>query len=145
MERLRSEINRSSHTNSSLTIMMIDIDDFRQINNKYGHMIGDKVLKKIALKIKDNIRKMDVAGRIGGDEMLIIFPETDIKEAEIISERIITSIRKEKIEGFRITFSAGLYQHKSEEAKELIAKADKLMYKAKNNNKNKIIRRLMSS
>lgn len=140
MEMLRSEINRSSHTNSPLTIMMIDIDDFREINNKCGHMVGDKVLKKIALKIKDNIRKMDIAGRIGGDEMLIIFSETDIKEAAKIAERIINSIRREKIEGVKITFSAGLYQHNSEEAKELVAKADKLMYKAKNNNKNKIIR-----
>lgn len=139
MERIRTEINRSSHRNSSLTIMMVDIDDFREINNKYGHMFGDKVLQKIALKIKNNIRKMDVAGRIGGDEMLIIFPETTIKEAEKIAERIINSIRKEKIEGVKVTFSAGLYQHKSEDAKELIAKADKMMYKAKNKRKNEII------
>lgn len=70
-------------------------------------MVGEKVLKKIALKIKDNIRKMDAAGRIGSVEILIIFSETDIKEAE----RIINRIRREKIERVKITFSAGLYQH----------------------------------
>lgn len=83
---------------------------------------------------------MDVAGRFGGDEMLIIFPETLLEEAEQVAKRILNNIRKDKIAGINVTFSAGLYQHKAEKAKELIARADKLMYKAKNNSKNEIIR-----
>lgn len=139
MERLKSEINRRSHTNSNLTVMMIDIDDFRKVNNQYGHVVGDKVLKETAAVIKNNIRKMDVAGRLGGDEMLIIFPETSLSTAQKIAERVLDKIRKNEIEGIKVTFSAGLYQHKSEEASNLVAKADELMYEAKNNRKNEIV------
>ena len=139
VEKLEAEINRSSHTNSPLTIMMLDIDDFRKVNNQYGHVVGDRVLEEMAAKIKANIRKMDVAGRIGGDEMLIIFPETDLKEAKKIAKRVLKNIREEKIEGIKVTFSSGLYQYKSEQANDLIAKADELMYKAKNKRKNEII------
>jgi len=139
MERLETEINRRSHTNSPLTIMMLDIDDFRKVNNQFGHIIGDQVLKEMAAEIKNSIRKMDVAGRLGGDEMLIIFPETSLEEAEQIAKRVLNNVRKNKIAGVNVTFSAGLYQHKSEKAKNLIAKADQLMYKAKNNEKNEIV------
>ena len=128
MERLRAEINRCSHTSSNLTVMMIDIDDFRKVNNKYGHIVGDKVLKETAAVIKNNIRKMDVAGRLGGDEMLVILPETSLSTAKKIAERVLDKIRNNKIEGIKVTFSAGLYQHKSEKANDLIAKADELMY-----------------
>lgn len=82
---------------------------------------------------------MDIAGRIGGDEMIVIFPETSLDEAKLIAQRILSSVAEEKIAGIEITFSAGLYQYQSETAKELIEKADQLMYKAKRKNKNQII------
>lgn len=139
MKRLKAEINRSSHIGSPLTIMMLDIDNFRKVNNNYGHVLGDKVLSEMASKIKDNIREMDIAGRHGGDEFLIIFPDTELEDAKYIADRLLKIMRDSKIAGIEITFSGGLYQYKGEKANELVEKADNLMYRAKKNEKNEIV------
>jgi diguanylate cyclase (GGDEF)-like protein/PAS domain S-box-containing protein len=138
MQQLIKEINRSKHTGANLTIMMLDIDDFTNVNNTYGHVVGDQLLAELGRIIKANIRKMDSAGRHGGDEFLIIFSNTDLETAKIAAERILNSIRKINIEDAEITFSAGLYQFNGEKADDLVAKADKLLYQAKNADKNKI-------
>ncbi|MFP4021425.1 MAG: GGDEF domain-containing protein [Halanaerobium sp.] len=82
MNILEKEINRCSHINSSLSIMMIDIDNFSEVNNKYGHVKGDKVIAAVAERIKKSIRKMDSAGRFGGDEFLIVLPDTNLARAD---------------------------------------------------------------
>lgn len=138
MQRLKAEINRVNHGDDKLTIMMLDIDDFTNINNNYGHVIGDEVLAALAKKISQNIREMDIAGRHGGDEFLIIFPNTSLEEGKIIAERILEAIRKIDIKNAQITISAGLHQFDGEDADELVAKADKMLYKAKNADKNMI-------
>jgi len=138
MQKLIKEINRSEHTNNDLTIMMLDIDDFTNVNNTYGHVVGDQLLAELGRRIKSTMRKMDTAGRHGGDEFLIIFPDTELKKAKIAAERILNEIREINIEDAKITFSAGLYQFNGEKADDLVAKADKLLYKAKNADKDRI-------
>lgn len=81
---------------------------------------------------------MDIAGRHGGDEFLIVFPDTSLEEAKIVAERILDEVRKIDINDAKITMSAGLYQFDGEDADNFVAKADKMLYKAKNANKNMI-------
>ncbi|MFN2340552.1 MAG: diguanylate cyclase [Halanaerobium sp.] len=139
MNRLEKEINRCSHINSSLSIMMIDIDDFSEVNNNYGHVKGDRVIKTAAARIKESIRKMDLAGRYGGDEFLIVFPDTDIEKAEVVADRILENVRSKKIEGINISFSAGISEFEGQNADQFVAVADKLLYKVKKADKNGII------
>ncbi|WP_457622229.1 GGDEF domain-containing protein [Persephonella sp.] len=133
-----SIINRDDIFPASFMIM--DIDDFKKINDTYGHNVGDKVLKKIVDVIKDNIRKKDIFVRWGGEEFIIFFPETDIEQARVVTEKIrklIEGLRFE--EGFKVTISIGLTKlEKGEFLVEAIKRADKALYKAKRNNKNRV-------
>lgn len=139
MKRLQAEINRAKRGNNELTIMMLDVDDFKSINNNYGHVTGDKVLAGLAETINKNIREIDIARRHGGDEFLIIFPDTNLNQAKIVAERMLNAIRKMDIEGIKITISAGLYNYSEEKTNEFVDKADKILYKAKKDTKNIIM------
>lgn len=138
---LTHEIARAKQNNVPLSIGMYDIDDFKQINDTEGHPYGDKVLVKIAEIMKEDLRDLDIVGRYGGEEFMIIFPHTKRESAKKVSDRI----RKKIINAFKednktITISGGvaLYtDHLDEEA--FIKKADDNLYKAKEKGKNRII------
>jgi diguanylate cyclase (GGDEF)-like protein/PAS domain S-box-containing protein len=139
MQRLEDEISRTERLDSDLTIMMLDVDDFTVVNNKYGHVKGDKVLTSLANKLQDNIRQMDIVGRYGGDEFLIIFPDSDLDNACQVAKRIEEEISKEEIAGIGITISGGLFQFAGQSAEELVEEADKLLYQAKEKGPKQII------
>ncbi|MCW8954558.1 MAG: GGDEF domain-containing protein, partial [Sulfurimonas sp.] len=85
---LQKELEKSFRTKHNLSLLMIDIDDFKKVNDTYGHLVGDEVLKAIGKLINNNIRSMDIAARYGGEELAIIVPESKPEEAVFLAERI---------------------------------------------------------
>jgi len=122
------------------SIALFDIDNFKNINDTYGHNVGDEVLKNISLIIKNNIRVTDMLFRIGGEEFIIIYPKIEIDDAFVSIEKLKNLIKNEKmIPDSSITFSIGLTQITSEDNEDTIFKrVDDLMYFSKKNGKDKI-------
>ncbi|EHJ01170.1 7TM domain sensor diguanylate cyclase [Clostridium sp. DL-VIII] len=121
------------------TIMMIDVDFFKHINDTYGHLCGDKVLMDISSFLMDNLRKTDFIGRYGGEEFIIIFPHTRIQEANKIAENIRISIEALQVdEHIKVTISGGLYENNTKVKQLAIQNVDKLLYLAKEKGRNRI-------
>ncbi len=121
------------------TIMMIDVDFFKHINDTYGHLCGDKVLIDISSFLMDNLRRTDFIGRYGGEEFIIIFPHTKIQEAKKIAENIRISIEALQIDDdIKVTISGGLYENKTQIKQLAIQNVDKLLYLAKERGRNRI-------
>jgi len=139
-ENLEREIRRTSRTSKDLTVALLDLDNFKDFNDTYGHLEGDDALAEIAGIIQASIRKgIDSAYRYGGDEFMLILPETDLDQAERTLERILEKLtwRIEK----ELTFSVGLaLLGECEKASDLVRCADETMYRAKNSGGNTIVK-----
>ena len=128
----------STH-DSQACLIYIDIDNFKEINDEYGHQTGDVVLEQIAQEISKNIRTVDIAGRYGGEEFLVIFPGISKEEAFIVADRISKSIENLQLkENLKVTISGGIAEYKNEMILNLIETADINLYKAKNKGRNRI-------
>lgn len=128
------EFHKARRENTGYVIMMMDIDKFKFFNDHFGHVFGDKVLNQVAKKIMENTRKTDIAGRYGGDEFLVILPNTTIEISKQVAKRILDSLTDIIIEDIsaEISLSIGMVKHLSEkEVSEVIEKADRAMYYAK--------------
>ncbi|MHB1275348.1 MAG: GGDEF domain-containing response regulator [Candidatus Humimicrobiaceae bacterium] len=123
-----------------LSVSMIDIDNFKSINDTYGHPFGNEVLIKLASTFEEKVRKTDYAGRYGGEEFLIVLEHTDISGAIDVIERIRSSVENLKWQkkDLKITISSGVFQRTDEDTSLLISKADQLLLKAKKNGKNRV-------
>ena len=123
------------------SILMLDIDDFKSINDIYGHQVGDKILQNVAKCIKGNVREKDIVARYGGEEIVIILRDIDKKEAKIIANRIRCSILALSADGIGVTVSIGIstFGTDSYNKKNLIYIADKCLYKAKSIGKNQVV------
>jgi len=136
--------------NQALSIILADIDHFKKVNDTHGHLIGDSVLKMLSKLLKEHIKGKDIAARFGGEEFIIILPETPLKGAFILAEQIRMSLRTMKWTAKEsgksigsITISLGVAQFKSNETTEsLIHRADNALYFAKENGRNKTITEL---
>ncbi len=130
LERLKEEFLRSEAHKLNLSFIMIDVDDFKQCNDKSGHLVGDIVLSEIALKIKENIREVDMLARFGGEEFMVFAPNTSKESASIIAERIRKGVEAEPIRAYdekvKATVSVGLatYPEDAKDSQGLIGKAD---------------------
>jgi len=139
LDLLEEEIKRAKRYSNSLSVLMLDIDYFKKVNDNYGHQTGDDVLVKVSEIIQENTRETDIAGRYGGEEFLIIFPQTVCKDALNTAVRINKALKEHNFkEGFTLTISGGLSEWQGENAAQLIKKADELLYKAKNGGRDKI-------
>lgn len=139
-EKLKTEIDMLNINKSYLTIVMIDIDNFKLVNDTYGHLVGDLVLKQVAEIIKSNLLESHIVGRYGGEEFLIILPDINKEQGYIIAERIRKSIENAQfVYDIRLTISGGLKEYNKESINMLIDKADKCLYQAKNNGRNQIV------
>ncbi|MCM8762847.1 MAG: sensor domain-containing diguanylate cyclase [Candidatus Omnitrophica bacterium] len=142
--RLHTEVEKAKIENKPLSIAMIDIDDFKIYNDTLGHQLGDSILKEIAKIIKDHCRNMDYVCRYGGEEFVIIMPQTNKKEAFEIMEKLREMIERhpfpheEILPNKRLTISIGIatYPEDGTSASGLINHSDKLLYEAKNKGKN---------
>ncbi|MCP4150123.1 MAG: diguanylate cyclase [bacterium] len=140
IERLRNEISEAKRYKKNLSIVMMDIDYFKKVNDTYGHQVGDDVLVGVSTAITDNLREVDLAGRYGGEEFMLILNVTNLEGAKIVAQRIRKAIQNLTwdIEELNVTISAGLACLKDENASALIEKADALLYKAKKNGRNRL-------
>jgi diguanylate cyclase len=121
----------------SFSLVLIDLDDFKYVNDNYGHHVGDLVLAKVAKVLRTSMRAKDIVGRWGGDEFVAIMPNTDLEKAKKVLERIKSKIEKIEIlaEGkrFKVSISAGVVQcgENCQSLLDMIKEADKLMYEDK--------------
>jgi two-component system cell cycle response regulator len=136
---LEDHVEAAKERQHSLSVIMLDIDHFKWVNDAYGHQTGDKVLVKIAAVIKASTRKNDILGRYGGEEFLIILPETDKEQAGKVAEQLRSQIEGLSFtNGLKVTVSGGIAELDGESAMNLVSRADSLLYEAKRNGRNRI-------
>lgn len=140
---LSKEFEEARRKSSSLCLLLIDIDDFKVVNDTQGHQQGDYVLKRIGEEINNTVREMDTAARYGGEELTVIMPSSDDEEAATLAERIRRNIEKLKFQGYSVTVSIGVSSTEDEAAtgsvESLIKRADEALYEAKANGKNRVV------
>ncbi len=140
---LEHEFKRSQRYILPLSLGLFDIDDFKQINDSFGHHVGDDVLRYVADVLHSNLRASDVAARFGGDEFMIILPQTDMNRAFRVMERLRIKVNDKPFGDIQtcISFSAGLTSWSWEDSPETILKrVDSLLYQAKNQGRNRIVK-----
>ncbi len=136
---LQEEVIRSTRYATPLSISLLDIDHFKSVNDTYGHASGDEVLRTIAARLREQIRRPDTIGRYGGEEFLIVLPNSEAKAAEEQASRLCNHARGLQISSndhvLSITISIGIAQYKigDENWDQLLHRADMAMYAAKNN------------
>ena len=138
-------LNQAQRYSHLLTVMMLDIDHFKKINDSYGHAIGDEALRKLAGQMRKDLRSTDIIGRYGGEEFVALMPETDLETARQVAERLLASIRTMQIHTekgpFHMTASIGLagVDHTQQQTIDaLIAQADQSMYIAKESGRDRL-------
>ncbi|MCM8787125.1 MAG: GGDEF domain-containing protein [Candidatus Omnitrophica bacterium] len=142
--RYYEEFERAKKFNLSLSILMVDVDHFKKINDTYGHLVGDVILKEVAVLIKNNIRQIDLVARYGGEEFAIILPETEKLGAIMVAQRLCSAICRAKIFAFdeilSVTVSIGVasFPQNTIYSDMLIETVDKALYKAKVSGRNKV-------
>ena len=139
-EVLKKEIERAKRYKRPLSLIIFDIDRFKRINDTYGHKVGDEVLRELAKVIKSIIRKTDFLVRWGGEEFVILAPETDLDGALKLAEKLRQTVEKHQFPTVKnVTISLGVAQYIDEETpEEFIIRADTALYKAKENGRNRV-------
>jgi diguanylate cyclase (GGDEF)-like protein len=145
-QRLEEEIGRASRFNHTLSLIMLDIDDFKEFNDTYGHPRGDRVLQAVSAIIRGNLREMDVAARYGGEEFVVVLPETGLGGAAAVAERIREGVEAygfvggDDIAPVHRSVSVGVasFPAHADTPSTLIEAADKAMYVAKREGKNRV-------
>ncbi len=140
-DTLEKELWRSRRYGGHISLVMIDVDNLKKINDSYGHRAGDKVIKAISAKIKECIRQIDTAARYGGDEFAVIMPNTDLESATIAAKRMVDVVSNSSVtwkkEQIPLSVSVGLGQYDANSTPEdITSKSDKALYKAKKAGKN---------
>jgi len=137
-QRLKDEIERAGRIGYPLSLIIADIDDFKSINDQFGHLIGDHVIVKIAETIRETIRATDIVGRYGGEEFMIIMPDTNIGAAKALLKRLQQNIKEINYEiNTKVNLSYGVSQYSGETLDDFIRNTDEKLYKAKQTGKNK--------
>jgi diguanylate cyclase (GGDEF)-like protein len=140
-EVLERELWRSKRYGEQISMIMVDIDNLKHINDHYGHRTGDKVIKEISMRIQESIRQIDTAARYGGDEFAIVLPNTSISDAAVVAERMITIVSGSHItvnkEQVPLSISVGIGQYDADDTPdEITSRTDKALYSAKQAGKN---------
>lgn len=145
MDRLAEEIGRAKLRKTQLSVLMIDVDHFKDFNDQYGHLTGDRILKRIGQIIKESIREIDIAGRYGGEEFSVVLPETDLQGAFMAAERIRLAAQEADIQAYdhtvKITVSVGVatFPEGGDSLDGIIDNADWALYRAKSMGRNRTV------
>jgi diguanylate cyclase (GGDEF)-like protein len=145
-QRLEEELERAARFGHHLSVIMLDIDDFKQFNDRYGHPKGDMVLRAVSAIVKQNLREIDVAARYGGEEFVIVLPETDVAGAAAVAERIRVSmaefshlpVNADVRVAQTVSLGVASYPQHATTTARLIEAADSAMYEAKRRGKNQV-------
>ncbi|MGC9524966.1 MAG: diguanylate cyclase [Limnospira sp.] len=140
-EKIASEVLRANRYNLCFSVIILDIDNFKQINDTYGHHIGDSVLVEFALILKNNLRKTDVVGRWGGEEFIVVCPETKLADATHLAEKLRSKIEHHQFSEVEktITASFGVSAYRADDTVEsLIKRVDNALYFSKLNDRNRV-------
>ncbi len=144
-QRLKEEIDRADRYAYNVALIMIDMDHFKTLNDTYGHLIGDRALEYVSNIIRANIRRIDLAARYGGDEVVLVLPEVTEQEAWLMCERLINAIQKGTLttsDGTKVpvsmTMGAALYPTDGHNSRDLLDAADKALYWAKKNSRGSV-------
>jgi diguanylate cyclase (GGDEF)-like protein len=146
--RIEEEIERSKRYGTAFSVVMVDVDDFKHLNDTHGHLIGDRVLRGIANVVKSQMRGVDTAARYGGEELALILPRTEMVSAYNVGERIRSAIAEMRITtdsdtapALRVTASFGIASYpesKARDGEDLVRRADRALYRAKKTGKNRV-------
>ncbi|MFC1658411.1 GGDEF domain-containing protein [Candidatus Omnitrophota bacterium] len=143
-DKLEDEIRRCKDFKLGFVFLMLDLDNFKSYNDRYGHLVGDALLSSVARIMRENLREIDVVARYGGEEFSIILPNTSKEEAEYVSLRLRQAIEKENIRAYdeelhiTVSIGASLFPQDAQDAQQLIDKADQALYTAKQAGKNQV-------
>lgn len=140
LDYLKQALSSNQNIPLRLSVLLLDIDWFKNINDSYGHLIGDQVLKEFAYLLQSELRDTDVIGRYGGEEFLIVFPSTTKDDAHGIAERLRQTVAQYTFtHQIHLTFSGGIYHLQGASLYDLINQADINLYEAKRQGKNRIL------
>ena len=134
---IKKELRRADNIGYDISLLMIDIDDFKKVNDTYGHQKGDEVLRNVSLTIRDNIKGSDNIYRYGGEEIAVLLPNTCSVISLLISDRVRTAITREV--GVTVSIGISNYRQTSHDISSLIKHSDVALYQAKANGKNQSI------
>jgi diguanylate cyclase (GGDEF)-like protein len=139
-QRIEMELSRFERYGTIVSLMMIDIDNFKEINDRFGHIEGDRILTVIAGALKTQTRDLDICCRYGGEEFVVIMPSTDLREAGILAERLRSKVEQGMPGGRGVTVSIGVAScgRDTHTSKALVEKADRALYEAKKKGKNRV-------
>jgi two-component system cell cycle response regulator len=139
-------LSKAQTQGRDMALMILDIDHFKAVNDTYGHDIGDSVLKEFATRLKRNVRGVDLACRFGGEEFVVLMPDTDVRQAESIAERVRQSVAERSFEAgagrmIGVTVSAGVTLNESltDTPETLLKRADVALYRAKREGRNRVV------
>ena len=142
--RMEEEVSRYHRYGQKLSLLMLDIDRFKSVNDRYGHPCGDFVLKELARILKSSVREVDVVARYGGEEFAILLPEADPKAASVVAERIRKAVEAHTFTfdgvSLNITISIGVAScpKDADNVKDLVSFADRALYRAKERGRNRV-------
>ena len=144
--RLREEVDRSTGEGGPVTVLLLDIDHFKKVNDTYGHLVGDDILREVAALLQHAARAVDVVARYGGEEFVVVLPETGSEGAVAFADRVRERVAQHAFGGerhpdLRITVSIGVAPFpgpRIESAEELFARADEALYRAKTDGRNRV-------
>jgi diguanylate cyclase (GGDEF)-like protein len=145
LEEIEKEIERSRRHHHLLSALMVDVDNFKSVNDSYGHPSGDQILREVAQVLAVSIRKIDIVGRYGGDEFVVILPEAGRESARVVAERVLEGVRTHRFQTksslIQTTVSVGVVTFSDLNrlsTDDFIEKIDRVMFKAKSTGKNRV-------
>jgi diguanylate cyclase (GGDEF)-like protein len=144
MERLDQELVRARETEGTASLVLLDIDHFKQVNDTYGHPAGDAVLREVAARVKRSVRDVDVCGRYGGEEFVVILPQTPLDGALLVAERIREAVKAKPFElrgderTITVSLGVAVYPQHADQGQSLIEAADSALYRSKENGRDRV-------
>lgn len=145
MDRLNQALSLSNRSSRAVSLLFIDLDGFKPVNDTYGHGIGDRLLKEVAERLESCLREGDTAARLGGDEFVVVLIESDLERAEAVANRILGTLRvpyefgKKAISSISASIGIAEYPAHAEEIEALLTAADNAMYEAKKGGKDRYV------